>query len=319
MIANICKDVYGYDFIKIIQFFVNIAFIQFVFVVLTLIFPDFREWILSTARQEDILDISNDKWGGLRSFGLASGYTSSLPMFMGICSLFSFYLFVYFDKLSLKISYFICSFLFIFTVLLNARTGLTPMVLLGFFFPIFFLFNLKKKSKTLIFLIISAFILTSFSHTTLLESDYLERFRMGLEDVNNLTLGKFTGNFEVLSDMWFIPENIYNLIFGSGKDVFGLYSHGSDIGIIRDIYMYGLLNVFVISIVLFYASIPLFKVFSKFFDNLFVIVFVLSFFIFYFKGLILSSNEVMNLLFILIVFCSLFWREIMRNSLDKVK
>lgn len=313
MISSMFGRVYGYDFIKIIRFIVNIGFLQLFFVVLALVSPEFREWTLSTARQEDILSISNDEFGGIRSFGLASGYTSTFPMFMGVCSLFCFYLFLYFDKLNYKLFYLLGTFLFTLSVILNARIGLIPLILYSVFFPIFFLLNFKHKSKTLLFLVGLVFITASFSFSKLLNSTYFERLRMGLDDVNNLLIGKASGNFEVLAEMWFFPNNVYELMFGTGSDVFGRYSKGSDIGIVRDIYMYGLLNVLFVSLVLFYVIMPLFKIFSKKFGFLFVIIFINSFFIFYFKGLIFSSNEIMNLLFILIVFCAIYQKQLLKN------
>ena len=305
-IVDIFRKIYGFNFYNFITFIINIGLIQFILVILTVIFPDFREWALSTARQEDILSISNDEFGGLRSFGLASGYTSTFPMFMGVCSLLSFYLFIFNEKIKLKILYFLASIAFLFCVVVNARIGLIPMLIWFLFSPIFFIFNIRKTGKTFLFLLLLLLFVMSFSFITLLNSSYFERLRMGIEDVSNLLNGQTSGNFEVLSYMWFFPNNLIDFFFGSGVDVFGLYSKGSDIGLIRDFYMYGLLNIIITTVILIYSSRPLFDIFSKYFGFLLSLTFIFSFFIFYLKGLIYSSNEIMNLFFLLLIFCSLY-------------
>lgn len=305
-IVDMFRKIYGFNFYKFLEFIINIGLIQFVLVVLSVIFPDFRDWTLNTARQEDILSISNDEFGGLRSFGLASGYTSTLPMFMGVCSLLSFYLFIFNEKIRLKIFYFLVSFAFLFCVVVNARIGLVPMLIWILFSPIFFIYNIKKTGKTFLFLFLFLFSSMSFSFITLLNSVYFERLKMGLEDVSNLLGGHTSGNFEMLSYMWFFPNNLIDFVFGSGVDVFVLYSKGSDIGLIRDFYMYGLLNIIIMIVVLIYSSRPLFNILSKYFGFLFSLTFIFSFFLFYLKGMIFSSNEIMNLFFLLLIFCSLY-------------
>ena len=313
VIVDMFKKIYGFNFLKFIEFIIRVGLIQFFFVALSVFYPEFREWVLNTSRQEDLESISNSEFSGLRSFGLSLGYTSTLPMFMGVCSLLSFYFFIVKENIKSKLFYFFATFAFLISVVLNARIGLVPISICLITLPFFFVFNLRKKAKTLVFLILSVLVSFSLSFSTLLTSDYLVRFMAGLDEIDSLLGGKATGNFEALLGMWFFPDSKTDFIFGQGFKVFGSNSKGSDIGLVRDIYMYGFLNVLIVTAVLFYSSNPLLKTFKKYFGYLFLFSFVFSFFAFYFKGLLFSSNEVMNLFFILLVFCIFYNKTLSRD------
>ena len=306
----------GINFIDFLRFIINIGVFQLFFVVLAILFPEFREWTLVTSRMDGIEELSNDQFGGLRSFGLASNYTSSLPMFMGLCSFISFYFFLYFNKLSLKLFYFLLTFLFLFSVILNARIGLVPIALLVFFLPLILLHMFRSHFKTVFFILILLVFLGGASYSVLLDSLYMERLNNGVEDFNNFLNGNLTGNFYVLKYMWFFPETTTAVLLGEGFDVFLSKSNNSDIGLIRDIYMYGLINAFVVGSIFLYFCKPLYKVLFEKFGLIFILIFTGSFFVYYFKGLIFASNEVVNLILLLVAFCvigerkSLFYSKV---------
>lgn len=89
LIFNLYNKVYFGNKDDVLSFILKISAVQVFFVMTSVLIPEFREWTLQSAREESTYIIANDLGSGLRSYGLASGYNSTFPMFMGICSLFS--------------------------------------------------------------------------------------------------------------------------------------------------------------------------------------------------------------------------------------
>ena len=305
MFVLYCR-VYSTNMYAAIKFIVNLGAIQIFFVILSLVYPEFRNWILLTSRSEELYVISNDLGSGLRSFGLSSGYTSTFPMFMGLCSLFSLYLLKYTDKYLIKVKYFILILLFLLSVVLNARIGLVPLIIWLLFSPLFF-FNIKNIKAFLLIIIFIFFAFPIISiNFDIFNSDLFFRVRQGYNEITYLLSGKKTGTFSALNDMWIFPEYIFDLLFGQGVNTVGNYFVRSDIGIVQDIYMYGLVPTLSMMFFLSYFYFPLISKLFKLFGFVFILTVLISLLLFYFKGMILYSNEVVNLfLFLgLISLCS---------------
>lgn len=293
------EKTYSLNFYNLMKFIVVVALIQLFFVYLSVLVPSFREWTLSTARQSDILTISNDAGSGLRSFGLASGYTSTFPMVMGVCALFSFYLFVLNKNIKDKLFYFIIFLLIVFSVILNARVGLVPIGLMLIFSPIFLLRNDKKN-----FLILSVIlsVILFLPNINIGNSDYFFRFVQGLNEFDSLLDGKKTGTFETLSGMWFFPSSTLGLLFGDGYKILGASPRGSDIGIVQDIYMFGVIPSFILGCAITYIFYPLIGYLRNKCGLFFTSILVVSLVIYYLKGMGFYANDVINLLFIMLSF-----------------
>ncbi|MEN8282229.1 hypothetical protein [Acinetobacter gerneri] len=289
----------------------NIACIQIFFVILSVFLPSFRDWVLSTARQTDILMISNDAGSGLRSFGLSSGFTSTFPMLMGICSIFSLYLVITKKEIHEKIKYLIISALLIFSIILNARTGLIPVMLFFLILPIYFL--LKKDFKNVIIFLSIIILLVILPNINLSDNDYFFRLMQGVDEFGSLSEGKKTGTFEALSNMWFFPDNTFNFLFGEGVKIVGAFPKGSDIGFIQDVFMFGLIPTIFLSICLGYVFFPLFRNIKSYFGILFLLIFIVSLLFFYMKGVTFYANEVSNLIILMLCFV------VFGNSLMKEK
>lgn len=302
------QRIYDKKISSVMNFILRIAGIQIVFVILTLWLPGFREWVLLSAREESIYNIANDLGAGLRSYGLASGYTSSFPMFMGICSLISIYFFNISRSIISKIKYLILTMLLLLSVILNARIGLFPIVIWTVLSPLYYLYrrNIKLLFLILIFVLIIPYFLMKYN---VLNSELFFRINQGIEEIVQLINGNITGTFETLYDMWFFPKNALDLLFGQGINIVGANTNSSDIGFIQDVYMYGLIPTFLLIIFLIYFFKPLSMLMRKRFGIIFNIVFFLSLIAYYMKGMTFYSNEVVNTLIFLAVFAIFTYKK----------
>ncbi len=298
--------VYGFDFDRLLDFLIKLGLIQVVFVILSILIPEFRDWVLSSVRTNsdiDLVSISND-YGGIRSFGLSSNFTSGLPMFMGILSLFSLYFLINKKQIKYKLYYGFSFLLFLFTVVLNARIGLTPLMFFLLLYPFIILSNLRNIVAFFI-ITCTGLIFSLFLWSYLSSNKYFERLKMGYEEIEQLFKGEKTGNLNTLSDMFFIPTNFHGFFWGEGVDVFGGYKLSSDIGFVRDIYMLGFLYFLLFFVVFYYLMKPFLFYARNKFGFIFIVILVFSLFVYYWKGMIYSSTEIYNLIFILSVFSCL--------------
>lgn len=279
--------------------------IQLLFIILTLISNDFRNWILITSRFEN-LKIISEEFNAFRSYGLANGFTSTFPMALG---LFSLLLIGNYYYKSLCINYFDLKYNLIFLltiigIVLNGRIGLFPFLLFLIIFSVFKINNLRFLKliwKLLMFFIISILFII------FLELDieiYLKRFTWGFNEFLELLSGNVVGTFETLLVMIHFPTDINTFLFGSGIKVFGNSQHefSSDIGFIRDIYMFGVLNLVLLFFIVIYFSIPLVKTLNFHYSKIFTIIFFISFLVFYLKGSTWSSSELHSLFILLSLF-----------------
>ena len=291
------------NFDKFLRFITNIMLIQMFFVLLSVFIPEFRNWALSTARSDSLVSVSNDH-GFMRSFGLSLNYTSGLPMAIGVCSLFVAYFLIEEKNIILKIRYLITLLLFLFAISVNARIGLMPVIFLVMFLPLI-VFSHIKHIFSYLAVMLGVMILYFVFSDDIDQSGYLERVQEGVEEVKSLFSGRKEGNIEALYEMFILPDNNYDLFFGQGFETLTSLSITSDLGFIRDIYMFGLLYVILFFSVFYYLMKPLLGFFKERFGYLFVIIFILSLLAYYGKGMIYSSTEIYNLLFVLSVFCCL--------------
>lgn len=296
---------YGLSFHCFFKFLINVGVVQLFFVFMTLLSPDVREFILVASRFDDLWSISND-YGGLRSYGLANGYTATFPMLMGIYALISISMVNKASLLELKYYlYIILFFLFVFSVMLNARIGLVPVIV----FYVITLFSMAYFLKVFVFGI-QCFLFAGFAFLILLYFGldlemYTTRFIWGVEEVVSLFSGEKVGTFIALEEMLHFPKDTMTFFFGSGLTVFGdqdSFPISSDIGFVRDIYMFGFLNTTLLVMVVFYLTGPLRNLLKLNFGRIMVISLFISLSAYYFKGAIWSSSEVYNFIVLLSVF-----------------
>ncbi len=309
--------IYNCTIHSLIKFISIVVFIQLLFVIATLVIPELRTVILATSRNQELLSISND-YGGIRSFGLANGYTSTFPMLMGLFALFHLYCFVLNKKIFSYFTHALLVLLLTLSVVLNARIGLVPIGLFFLFLP-FYLIKIIKKS-TYLFIFAGAFFTIFFIANTTAIEEYTTRLSWAFEEISELLNGNKIGTFFVLQEMISIPSTLNGLLFGMGVDVFGEnspYGFSSDIGPIRDIFLFGLLNTILLSICLIYLFLKSLSIFKNKFDVIFSSLVVMSCILFYIKGAILSASEIFNCLLLFPVFHE--YRKISSPSISSGK
>lgn len=271
---------------------------QLVFILFTLLSPSLRDLILSTSRGGELLVHISNNTGGLRSFGLASGYTSDLGMILGVFSMVCISMMLRNVK---TINMLFLAVFFIIGAVINSRTGLAAPIIFLFF--AFFLFSFNF----IIVLglggglsIVAVIVLLNFNLEGALDS--FGRVLIMWEEVWSLFQGRRIGVFSALTDMHFFPKDSSIFWFGRGKSVFSDNFIHSDIGYVNDIYLMGLFNLIIVAFLFFklhWKTFSLLKLKLKlaFFVSLFV-----SLFIFYFKGVnLFTSNSLTNFLFLISV------------------
>lgn len=290
--------IYGNNFDKIYNILQIFLYVQIFFIILAVVSSDFREWTLLSNLDKSLYSISND-YGSLRSYGLANGYTAAFPAFLGISILFLLFFIINKKNTFTKIKNTLLIFILLFSIIINARIGLSPFIIFIFLYPLIFIINFKTKVNIIYFFYIYFMILVVVAIVMLFyNSIYFERLLIAFDEISFLINGDKVGTFYVLEKMFFLPNN---LIFGDGIETFGSIEKSSDIGFIRDINMFGVFNLSLLVLVLIYISIPLIKILINEFGKIFILIFFLSLLIFYFKGIIFSANELTHFLLIVII------------------
>ncbi|MGI2191830.1 hypothetical protein ACRN9V_10260 [Shewanella baltica] len=286
-----------YDF-SIYKYIHYIILIQIGFVVASFLNDDLRKWIILTSKIDNFETISN-QFGLLRTYGLGSGLTYSLPMLVGLSSVITFHLLISSKVVVEKIYWILFFLLSCVTVLLNAQTGMLPILIYLFLSFVVAFFNVKTFTRllclvfcTYIFYVVSDYFFLS------LYSDVFKRTLMRLDDVVLLLNGQTSGVFADLRDMHFLPKDEMGILFGSGLDTLG---NGSDVGYIRDLHMYGVFGIVtvmpILTVVCYYAFVSI----KNEFGTLISLSLFLSIPFFYAKGMLFINNDVVNTMFLLVV------------------
>lgn len=286
---------------SLLRFCFNVACIQLFIVFITLLIPPIRTLILETSADSNTL-ITISQNGGMRSFGLASGYTSDLGMTLGLFSMVSLSIALYKKHTLVKMLF--LSVLFAFGAAVNARTGLVSPVIFLFFLSALFIFNIIPVIRLSLISLCAVLIFFAFAGMFDLES-VLEDFGRLIDMVDELialSQGNLTGTFKNLGLMHFFPEKNSDFWFGTGMNVFdrdGVI--GSDIGYVNDIYQMGLFNLLIVLLLFFKLHSKSFRLFKAQLGYPFILALYVSLFVFYFKGVGFGSNSMTNFLIIITV------------------
>lgn len=241
VICFILNNSFGFNRKKLLNYFLNMGLIQSFFTILMLIFPKLHNIALNLyygSRTENMF-ISN-----VRIYGISNDYTFFTPIFhatLGVLALclafeFSFKYLLYIPPL-------------ILVILLNGRTGFLLFVIGGLIaLVILSIKNIASFVKEIIFILlliilglISIYFIYENSPST------YSWISSGFQDLVNFFNGDKTGNFATLSNMLIFPTGI-NFFIGMG---FRLYDNvqgfpHSDIGYVNDLFMGGLIYVFIL-------------------------------------------------------------------------
>lgn len=294
---------------NIFPLIIAVTIIQLLFVYLTLTNESVRDWILTSSKIKDFENISN-QYGLLRSFGLSSGLTYSMPMFLGVINVISLHNVFFGERFNKKLLWLIFSILTTYAIILNAQIGLLPSIiyiLLILVSGVFNLFIIKLSRSLCVTLCLSLLLFIVYAVLSLgvidigggIKADTFARLSMRIQDVLNLLSGNVTGVFLELANMHYISGNDAQLIFGSGIDVFGVHS---DIGYIRDINLIGIMGMVIFFLPIFVMIKKLYKSLKAEYDLIVAVTILISIPFFYFKGMLLLNNDLMNFLGLIIIF-----------------
>ncbi|TLU81971.1 MAG: hypothetical protein FDX21_10485 [Chlorobium sp.] len=242
----------GYDLNRFYGVILIVGFLQVLCVVFSIIFPDIRNWMISSSGSIGLTDLYQEV-GSFRIYGLSGGYTYTMPLYLGLCVIISFVLGVF---SSYKYYYLIP--LYLLSIAVNARIALISLFIVA---VIIFIVKFRRKffSNIIGFAFISLLIIAviNFVDTKSTNSTSIDSWvwvNSGIQEISNYYNGEATGNLSYLTDsMWSMPDGMDLLIGTSIRPL------GSDIGYVNDLYYGGL----VYSIILYSSYLFLFSRYNK--------------------------------------------------------
>ncbi|MDH1635328.1 hypothetical protein [Aeromonas caviae] len=241
----------------------------------------------------------DDNYHAFRVNGLMNGYVPA-GNFLGIISLYSFYLYHAYKKHIFI--YMPFSFLILFPI--SGLSGLSAF-LIGFVVFIFLKSNFKDKILSLIIifiLLVCAIVMYPYivSNNPDLSKGFdriLVLFGKNESDVN----ATVDGSFDVLMNTYALPDGVINFIIGNAQQTKSLYATTtSDAGIISTIHEFGIL-----AYIFMFA--PLFYIINRA-KSLFVLMLFGAFFIVFLKINFFYSRIAFDF-FMLVTFLSIFFRK----------
>lgn len=285
---------------KCYQIILVVGLMQSGVVILELFIPGLRDWIVSNSGS-DSLEYIYDLTGGYRIYGLARGYTFSMPLFMGLCVIVALVLSKYSSP-----KYYMTIPFFILVIVLNSRTALLSLLVAPF---IIFLFRLRgspgREIFWIIFLMSLAILFNEIIYNASQDAAAIGTWywwlNLGLDELRVLSTNKIaTGNMEALTDtMWFTPSGV-ELFFGTGENIFMRNNNPSDIGYVINLYYGGLFY----SLLLYSAYIIfIFQGFAgKKFERVIGVSLIIFMLLVNFKGSVFRVNEITTGVLILAVY-----------------
>jgi len=238
-----------------------------------------------------------------RGFGIADELLFSFAIVQGIILI----IILYTSKNTLmNILYFI---LITFSIILNARIGLISLAFLPF---------ILFRGKSLVKYIIGALLVFSIFYSTGLFNLIIENIRGPLEfassffiQTSNFLSGSKTNEFNTYDTLFgrmaVLPDTWYELIFGSGKNIFMDASKSTDVGYLLMLNFGGLIYMSIFALLAFFIFYRLIKS-----NTIYPLISYLIIFIFIFaniKGLFFAPKPGMKLIILLYVSFILFKKQ----------
>jgi hypothetical protein len=310
-ICNRAYEYYDRQAKGIYQLIFAVLLVQTFFVLLSMLVPEFRDWVLSNSRQEGLVELSN-QFGILRSFGLTEAFTSTTPMLLGLSSALIFY-----QAFSQRFSYrnifmIFCCALFVLSAAVNARIGLVPIILSFMILTASFFYNqrifFKWFSISLFLSSIGFWLFTIYSDAAI-----LKRLLSAKEEILALFELQLSGTFLTLYKMHFLPADALGVLTGTGIDVFRSGTLHSDVGYIVDINLIGILGSIILWSGFMFLLLPALKSIKSYFGLNAVILTCFSLFLFYFKGASIAANDLTKCIMLL----SFYFVMVRSNIRDK--
>lgn len=309
MVAHMCKrNKISYDQFE--EIIIASGVLAALFAVVSLVSPVVHETFLKAMLNSGVEEKYINNWG-FRMHGFASNLTYGTPIAMAIMALLSLKRMIFTKQLK----YIVYMLLLVSMAFVSARTSL--VVFMGGVLVLGFL-NCKRMGRlfivflVMILVVIGAFVgLTVFmedseysQQITWLYDGLLNVFSPGNEEKQFDSVGYFLD-----AKRYVLPDTIPGLIFGRGEIIMEGSTTGaqSDIGFINDIWLGGLAY-FVTSYI--FLSVLLMHCYKNLKEEdkknamQVISIIVCSILIANIKGRVMSFNNIVNLIFIIIAFSS---------------
>lgn len=254
-------------------------------------------------------DFTNNSIG--RNYGFAFGFLYQYPLCQGIIAVLAL------RMISENKSYIIPFLLILFSIVINARIGLLPIIL-------YLLLNLNFKSLIYLGLFLSTFII---ANTAGLFSKYQELIDWNLIMFYDFSDYFFNTNYSaygsdgsfftfIIENFLVYPSTTFGWIFGELREVFSDPIKNSDIGYINDLIYGGLILVILIMFFFMKISMRLWQIKDKE-SKLFALLFFGIFLIANVKGEFFRpspANRVIILIFVYFIYNSKMFNQINGNK-----
>ncbi len=281
---------------------ITVGLIAATITLLCLIFPQFQNIIrgIQTNREIGVLESSDEFL--LRGFGLGGNLTSAYGYIMGVCGA------ICLIKLKYSRSYYVFYvLLFVLAAAVNARTGMLAVVI-----AMAFMLMRNVKRFNIGYLLAACILIVLLLYGYQLLEVY---FPYAYEFISDFV--KFfssTDNYKgsAYDNMLHFPRTLNGLVFGEGRDVFGIGTEEtSDIGFVRDIYMGGIVFVTMLAM---YLYILFKKMYRRSGDLILVLILAMSVMLFYYKGLVFYASHAVSR-FIMLFYFVLVYNELHKNRI----
>jgi len=239
------------------------------------------------------------------TFGYGTGIIAAIPLFYGI--------------INNRYKYFVLSVILLVVPLFNSRTGLI-IFFIGVICAIpFLVFQTKIKNLfKLTFILSTIYILSSFSFQYISDNfpNTINWAKNGIDDFVYFFKGN-VGNDSVSiitsSEKWHLPEK-YWILTGTGHNVYGAsgYSH-SDVGYVNDLWLVGLLGIFLLYLPFIFLVIMALKKTSSIKVKSFIVFLMTAFFVANVKTIVLNYNVGTSITLLFLFFIVYY------NENDKLK
>lgn len=289
---------------EILEFIIKVAVLQGIICLLMSFMPFFRNIALNIfySNHKENIYLTRS-----RLYGICDGdYTYGFQILNSLMALFS----ITYGICENKKKYYFLAIIILIATFLNGRSGLIIFAISMVVISLYFIFvkkNLFKSLRLIISLVIIIFL------SLLIIKNYLPNtyilLEHGVNDVLSFLNGDNTTESSTLfSDMLFFPENPIKFIFGSGFRVFGKkgYQYGvfrsSDIGYVNDIFMGGIILLFLEFFEYIYAIFIIYKNNSKkHFEQIACLCILITMLMANFKGELFRSQMLCSTIILLIV------------------
>lgn len=295
----------NYSIKDLINLLLIVGNIQGLISLLSFLFPAFQQIILnrmlSYGFTDVILSLSDH-----RIYGLSYNMTYAMPIVQGVLAVLALYMAVTF-----RTKYFLLVPLLVLSGVINARTSLI-IILVGVIFILSTMYKSFGKKIIRLFLVslttmISIIIIIKVINYY--SSDTFYWVETGFNEITLFLFGQNTGYFKYISNSSFyqIPDGLFFLI-GKGHTVTRTFMVATDIGYINDIWLGGLIYCIIsyASFMLIFISIYRSKTEDKISIKVISLFLLTTFLISNIKGIIISVNEFINMLFLIEIFLVLY-------------